>query len=162
MILLKLRAPAVPLVTVDPYLSIWSMKDSLTDDITRHWTGKDHRLTGTAEIDGKTYRFMGQTGDEAMEQVSVDWNALSTFYTFRAAGVELCVTFTSPMLCEDVELMSRPVSYIKAEAKSADGKTSRRTTSCARTSSTSSPPRTSRCPSPAWPAPRWAASSSIP
>ena len=119
---MQLRAPAIPLVTVDPYLSIWSMKDKLNEDITRHWTGKNHQLRGTAEIDGKTYCFMGLPGeDAAMEQVSVDWNALSTFYVFTAAGVELKLTFTSPMLVEDVELMSRPVSYIKAEAKATDG-----------------------------------------
>ncbi len=122
MIPLKLRAPAIPLVTVDPYLSVWSMQDKLTDDITRHWTGKDHRLTGLCEIDGKVYRFMGKSEEEAMEQAKVDWNALSTFYTFTAAGIELTLTFTTPLLCEDVELMSRPVSYIKAAAKTTDGK----------------------------------------
>lgn len=32
---MKLRAPAVPLVTYDPYFSIWSMSDSLNDDPTK-------------------------------------------------------------------------------------------------------------------------------
>lgn len=37
-----LRAPAVPLITSDPYLSIWSPTDALNESSTMHWTGTEH------------------------------------------------------------------------------------------------------------------------
>lgn len=54
------RAPAVPLVTVDPYTSCWSMSDNLYDDVTRHWTGSQFPLIGVINVDGTDYRFMGK------------------------------------------------------------------------------------------------------
>ena len=55
----ELRAPAYPLVTIDPYTSAWSFTDRLNEDNVRHWTGKPHPLVGALRVDGKVYRFMG-------------------------------------------------------------------------------------------------------
>jgi hypothetical protein len=56
----NLRAPAYPLITIDPYTSAWSEADHLYDDVVRHWTGKRIGLIGVLRVDGKVYRFMGK------------------------------------------------------------------------------------------------------
>ena len=55
----SLRAPAYPLITHDPYLSIWSMGDELNASPTKHWTERDHALTGVLQLDDKFYQFLG-------------------------------------------------------------------------------------------------------
>jgi hypothetical protein len=125
-----LRPPATPLVTVDPYFSVWSMADRLTDDFTRHWTGRRHALTGLIRIDGVPWRFAGRvepnpelyyTEPSAMDQTSLRVTPLSSIYTFEASGVSLTVTFTSPLLLDDLDLLSRPASYVSLTAKAVDG-----------------------------------------
>ncbi|MBE6560393.1 MAG: DUF4965 domain-containing protein [Ruminococcaceae bacterium] len=120
-----LRAPSMPLITVDPYFSVWSPADKLTDTVTEHWTGKPNTIVGTAEIDGTVYRFLGKLhdGDTApvMKQLSADCSALSTTYVFAAAGVKLTAVFTTPLLLDDLDIMTRPVSYMYITAASMDG-----------------------------------------
>ena len=58
-----LRAPAYPLITIDPYTSAWSGTDNLYDRQVMHWTEKDFPLLGVIKVDGKPYRFMGVEED---------------------------------------------------------------------------------------------------
>lgn len=55
-----LRAPAYPLVTIDPFTSAWSAADRLFDAPVTHWTGAEHNLIGILTVDGVPYRFLGK------------------------------------------------------------------------------------------------------
>lgn len=116
------RPPAVPLVAHDPYTSCWSMTDRLYDDWPRHWTGKVHAMCGLIRVDGKPMRFMGAHSavPATVTQTSLEVRATQTRYTFTGAGVELVVTFTSPLLMDDLDLLSRPVSYLDFTVRSTD------------------------------------------
>ena len=121
---MNLRAPSNPLITVDPYFSVWSPSDKLTDSVCVHWTGKPNTLVGTADIDGTVYRFLGKLSNEddrpAMKQVKKDCNALSTTYVFEEANIRLTLRFTTPLLLDDLKLASRPVSYLHITAEPID------------------------------------------
>jgi hypothetical protein len=118
------RPPAVPLVTHDPYFSVWSFDNKLTDGWPRHWTGKNHGMVGMTAIDGKPFRFMGLRPDgvPAMDQTGLEVWPTRTIYTFTAVGVKLTVMFTSPLLPDDMDLVSRPVTYVTWTAEATDGK----------------------------------------
>lgn len=119
------RPPAVPLVTTDPYFSIWSFADELTQKSTTHWTGKPQHLTSLVRIDGQTYRIMGDAPKDlpALKQTSLVVRPTQSIYTFDGNGVTVTLTFTSPLLPDDLMILSRPVSYLTWTAKATDGKT---------------------------------------
>ena len=119
---MKLRAPAVPLATVDPYFSLWSPANRLTDEDAVHWTGIANLLRGVAVIDGAPYRILGRGAEPALEQVSLDIGFLTTTAVFEGAGVRLAAAFTTPLLPDDLATLSRPVSFLEVRAASADGR----------------------------------------
>jgi hypothetical protein len=119
-----LRPPAVPLVTHDPYFSIWSFSDRLTDEPTKHWTGTEQQLGGIIRIDGKPFRFIGTAprGVPAMEQIARKVTPTQTRYEFRSAGVDLTLHFLTPALPSDLDILSRPATYVSFDVRSSDGK----------------------------------------
>jgi hypothetical protein len=57
------------------------------------------------------------------DQKNVSMNATQTIYSFTCGKIDLDVTFTSPLLLNDLGLLSRPVSYITYKVKANDSKT---------------------------------------
>lgn len=122
----RLRPPAIPLITHDPYFSVWSFTDKLYDDTTRHWTGTENSMCGIAFIDQQAYLFCGRCPAglahpiPTMAQTNFCMSALSTAYVFAAAGIELRVQFTSPLLLNSLTQLSTPVSYLDFKVRSMD------------------------------------------
>ncbi|MGD0262742.1 MAG: DUF5127 domain-containing protein [Verrucomicrobiota bacterium] len=117
------RPPAVPLVTYNPFLSIWSGADHLNDANTKHWTGRAHSLVSLIRVDGKTYRLMGGEPKPlpAFTQQSVEVFPTRSLYEFEDAGVHVTLAFMQPALPDDLEVYSWPLSYITWNLRSADG-----------------------------------------
>lgn len=116
------RPPDTPLITHNPYFSIWSNTDRLTDSATRHWTGHPQPLSGLVRIDGKVLRIMGSDpGDvPAMEQTSLEVTPTHTRYSFRTGTIQIDLAFFTPAFLEDLEVLSRPVTYLTWTAHSLD------------------------------------------
>ena len=116
------RPPATPLITHDPYFSVWSATDNLTDSDTTHWTGSPQPITGIIRIDGKPFRFMGHNPDSipAMQQTAHSVTPTHTNYEFRENGITLHFVFFTPAILSDLDVLSRPVTYLTWTAESTD------------------------------------------
>jgi hypothetical protein len=119
----SVRVPAVPLITHDPYFSIWSMADNLTDDATRHWSGTPQSLIGLIRIDGQTLRWMGAQPEDlpAIKQTALEITPTRTVYRFEEKRVRLAVSFLSPLLASDLDVLSRPITYVAITCSAVDG-----------------------------------------
>ncbi|GHT55517.1 hypothetical protein AGMMS49982_21510 [Bacteroidia bacterium] len=121
----QLRAPAYPLITHDPYFSVWSFADKLTDVPTTHWTGKPQPISGTISIDeNEPLRFMGvePKAYAAMPQTGVTVFPTRTVYHFATEKVELSLTFLTPALPDEIDLLSRPVTFLQFDVTGLDNK----------------------------------------
>lgn len=117
------RPPSVPLVTHDPYFSVWSPADKLTDAATVHWTGKRNAMTSMVRIDGQVYRLMGPEPADvpALPQIGLLVTPTRTTYYFGSDDVKVVLMFLSPQLPDDLDLLTRPVTYLRWEAFAKQG-----------------------------------------
>ena len=109
----KRLLPAYPLFVNNPYFSIWSCSDVLNDENTIFWNSKEKKTYGVIYVDGVCYSFLGNLENTLkLEQTSVLVNLFSTDYEFECDSFKLSLSFVNPLLLTDLELMSRPVSYL--------------------------------------------------
>lgn len=59
---------------------------------------------------------------QAAKQQSVNVSATQTEYVFNAGGTDLTVTFTSPLLIKNLDVLARPVSYVSFKVSAKDKK----------------------------------------
>ena len=133
-----LRPPSPPLVTVDPYFSVWSSTDALNASQTIHWTGEPSPLLSYVRVDGVLYRVLGleEERDEVMmpkkripsrfkavaaEQTGLSVLPMRTIVSFACGPVDLDLVFTAPLFLDNLELLSRPVNYVTWQVRSNDG-----------------------------------------
>jgi hypothetical protein len=100
------------------------MSDRLTDDWTKHWTGVTQAMCGMIRIDGKPYRFMGPARLKvpAMTQLSVEVLPTRSIYQFAHDAVRLTLTFTTPALLDDLDVLARPITYVTFDVRATDQK----------------------------------------
>lgn len=129
---MEFRPGAVPLITVDPYFSIWSVNDKLYEGATRHWTGRRNPMTAGIILDGKFYMLMGEFFADGgrrtrgyhpyIPQIDLTVTPTRTIYQFENDIVKVILTFTTPLLLNNLKIMSRPVSYIEYDIEVTDVK----------------------------------------
>ncbi len=119
---MKMRIPSIPLITVDPYFSVWS-HDEVNQTVPYHWTGSPNTMLGTVTVDGTAYRFLGVQNDIlAIPQTDIRIDALTTEITYANEKIKLTARFTSPLLVRELYYASRPVSYLHLSWEALDGK----------------------------------------
>ncbi len=119
----KSNLPAYPLISIDPFLSIWSAADHPADRDTAHWAGERKRMTLSVSVDNKTYALIGSQLTEKAELTERCVTPTKTMYVFRIGQTEISVSFRAPLLMDDLDLLSTPVNYLDIESKSLDGQT---------------------------------------
>lgn len=110
-------------MTGDPYFSVWSFANDPANDYTRHWTGKTMGILMMAKVDGQNYRIVGgsERGLPVLKLKGTTIAPTQTRYVFSGAGIELKVTFTTPLLPDSLDLISEDASYVTWEVRSIDG-----------------------------------------
>ena len=117
------RPPSIPVIVLNPTISMWVNADRLTDDYIRHWAGSTMALVGLVRVDGQPYRFLGPQPDNvtALTQSALYVTPTRTLAVFDGAAIQLNLTFSQPAFPADISYYQRPYAYITVGVASTDG-----------------------------------------
>ena len=114
--------PAVPLFTHDPFFSLWDTGLLPTAADVRHWSDAEKPVFSYVSVDGHLMRFLGRSGKSPMTLVEEKVTPLSSEYVMEDYGVRFRVKFTSPLLLDDLDILSTPITYVDFTTEFTDGK----------------------------------------
>ena len=114
--MIKRKMPCYPIFVKDPFFSLWAKSEVLTDQNIVFWHGEEKPIYCFLKKGEKTLCFMGkQDRYPNMEQVDFGVSAFETSFVFKGDGVKLKVSFLSPLLPDDLQILSCPISYAHYE-----------------------------------------------
>ncbi len=115
------KLPSYPIFIKDPYFSLWQNTEALNEANVTTWFGSEKPIYGFIKANCKTYCFMGKfdnfanLGIKKAEQIDLEVSSFKTNYTFKLDDATFKISFTSPLLPTDLDLLSLPVCYLEYE-----------------------------------------------
>ena len=115
------KLPSYPLFLKDPYFSLWSPTDELNASFPKVWWGETKPAYGFVRTEEGTFCFLGEAekvlpfGVKKAVQTAIDVTSFTTDYLFKAGKAVLKLSFVSPLLPTDPDMISMPVCYMKYE-----------------------------------------------
>ncbi|KAK4555056.1 hypothetical protein LTR86_007822 [Recurvomyces mirabilis] len=126
-----LRPPALPLAVRSPYMNTWQQAGSdggnggyLAGEWPTFWAGQITGWSGFIRVDNVSYTWFGAADQNNLyaDQTGYEYTSTKSIFTMNAAGlVDMTITFTSPVVPDDLLRASLPYTHMNVDVKSADG-----------------------------------------
>ncbi len=106
------RIPSIPLITSDPYFSVWMPADDFTTVDTQHWAGFNKPIRVKLSANDETARLIGAGEGAAAKLESLEVLPTRTLFSESFSGVTVETCFATPAIPEDFDLLSMPVTLV--------------------------------------------------
>ncbi len=110
---------AYPIITCDPFFSVWFEGKNPTECDTVHWSGRTMPIRITAVLDGTEYSLFGNNnGLPMMNYLGSEVTPLRTVFEYKMGETKLTLGFFTPQFLDDLYTVTLPISYIYYECSS--------------------------------------------